>query len=134
MEKFVLILTLALSCSAFVFPQKQPEIKFDPCVYDFGTVFKDDPVVTCEFKFTNTGGSKLAIYDVTLGCGCLSCSCPVKVLQPGASADLKVTFDGRGQHLGEFRKEVYVTTNTESQYYRLFVKGTLVDARPDKRL
>ena len=46
------------------------DIKFEKTTHDFGTFSEDDPVVTCTFKFTNTGDGLLVIHQAVASCGC----------------------------------------------------------------
>ena len=46
------------------------EITFDTLRYDFGKFSKDDPVVRCQFPFTNTGTAPLVIHQAFASCGC----------------------------------------------------------------
>ena len=66
--RLVLLLSLVL-CAVSVQAKKYPEIKFERMMVDMGTFSMDDPVQTCEFKFTNVGSAKLVINAVRVTCG-----------------------------------------------------------------
>lgn len=105
------------------------EISFDVTTHDFGTIEKGSEAVrTYQFRFKNTGKSNLQIYKVSTGCPCVSATFPKKALKPGKSGFLSVTYNGVHQSPGDFKKSVTITSNTKNKYFRVFVKGRLVQA------
>lgn len=120
----VILLVAAFSLSA----QQFPKIVFDKQEFDFGLVSRDSCQVSCVFTYKNTGDTDLYIISVSYGCPCLSAEYSKKGVKPGKTGEVKVIFNGAAQNLGDFRKTVYFTTNTENKYVRIFVKGVMTDA------
>ncbi len=86
-----------------------PKIQFDTTTHDFGTVeqaTKNDHV----FKFKNIGDEDLEIIKVRPTCGCTAALLSAKVIKPGESGEIKVTFNA-GSFRGKINKTVYVETN-----------------------
>lgn len=85
------------------FPPIRPEdtkslsiIKLDKTVHDFGDIKQGDKV-TAVFTITNIGGDNLIIYKVKPSCGCTLSELEKKVLLPGESGKLTLTFDSAGK-------------------------------------
>lgn len=72
-----------------------PRLVVDRAVYDFGTVM-DGVVIEFPVTLTNAGNSTLTITNVTYNCACTSYELPKRVLGPGESVVMKVTFNTRG--------------------------------------
>jgi hypothetical protein len=79
---------------------------------NFGTITEGDSVVM-HFKFTNTGAHPLFISAVKPSCGCTMPRYPEEPVMPGASAEMRVTFNSIN-YPGEAHKTVVVTTNTSN--------------------
>jgi hypothetical protein len=62
------------------------------------------------FNLTNEGKSELIIRNVRSSCGCTAVAPSKKVIAPGESVPIKVTFDSRGKR-GRQSKSVTVITN-----------------------
>ena len=75
------------------------------------------------YTFTNTGAHPLIIYRVTATCGCTEVEWPEKVIRPGKTGTITVTYDAA--HQGQFRKTVYVYANTKNSPFELTLKGTV---------
>lgn len=64
------------------------------------------------FRFKNTGTNPLVFSNVSAGCGCTVPEKPDRPYAPGEVDKIKAVFSSKGQHLGEHRKTVTVTSNT----------------------
>jgi hypothetical protein len=62
------------------------------------------------FNLTNDGKSELIIRNVRSSCGCTAVAPSKKVIAPGESVPIKVTFDSRGKR-GRQSKSITVITN-----------------------
>ncbi len=104
---------------------KQADIKFDKTSHNFGTFSEDDPVVTCVFKFTNTGTAPLIIHQAVPSCGCTVPTYTKEPIKPGESGKLEIRYNGAGKFPGHFKKSITVRTNGKTKMVRLYVEGTM---------
>ena len=88
---------------------KAPKIKFNKVEHSFGTVNQGD-VVTTSFVVTNIGKNDLYIRKTKVTCSCTSSDVDKKILKPGESTNLNVTFDSAGKE-GLQVKSITIFTN-----------------------
>jgi hypothetical protein len=88
---------------------KAPVAKFSESSYDFGEMKQGDKK-DHTFSLTNDGKSELIIRNVRSSCGCTAVAPSKKVIAPGESVPIKVTFDSRGKR-GRQSKSITVITN-----------------------
>lgn len=69
---------------------EQNDIKFDYKRYDFGEIAFDDEL-NCSFPFKNMSEHKLAIFNISVSCGCMAASCSKGVINPGCTDSIVVT-------------------------------------------
>ncbi len=100
-----------------------PVIEFDKVEYDFGTA-KAGEKVKGTFKLTNKGTSKLIIFNAKGSCGCTVPEWPKEPIAPGATAEVKFTFNTQGRR-GKQTKTITLKTNTKEGSERLKIKGTI---------
>ena len=105
-------------------PQNLTTIKFDQPVFDYGTIEQGESV-THVYKFTNTGSHPLKITNAKGSCGCTVPKWPREEIAPGASSEIKVTFNSRGKS-GNQSKSISITANTEPSRTMLTIKGKVV--------
>jgi hypothetical protein len=97
-----------------------PSIKVDPDVHDLGTVIYGD-VPERIFKITNLGNEILEISKLSTSCGCTKASLAEedKIIAPGDSVDMLVTFDPAvhkdDSDLGDLVRVIYIKTNDPDQ-------------------
>ncbi len=86
-----------------------PVASFSDNTFDFGEMTQGEKK---EHTFTiqNSGKSDLIIRNVRSSCGCTAVAPAKKVISPGESAPIKVTFDSRGKR-GRQSKSITVITN-----------------------
>lgn len=101
---------------------KVPRLTFINNTLDLGT-FKGDSIRRGYVAFTNTGSDTLQIYRVISDCGCTVAKTSGKVIPPGASDSIMISFDGRGRAEGYFKKVVRLRTNDGLK--AAFVCGTI---------
>ncbi len=127
MKKIFLSIVLAVLATGITWAQtSKSEITFENVNHDFGTFNEADGPVTCVFKFKNTGTGVLVIYQAIASCGCTSPTFPKEPIKPGATGEIKVTYNGAGKHPGKFEKVIILRTNTKDEIVRLRVKGTMI--------
>jgi hypothetical protein len=88
---------------------KAPVAKFSESSYDFGEM-KQGEKKDHTFSLSNDGKSELIIRNVRSSCGCTAVAPSKKVIAPGESVPIKVTFDSRGKR-GRQSKSITVITN-----------------------
>ncbi len=86
-----------------------PVAKFNALDYDFGDMKQGDKK-EYTFNLTNDGKSDLQIRNVRSSCGCTAVAPSKKVVAPGETVPIKVTFDSRGKR-GRQSKSITVITN-----------------------
>ena len=133
MMKKILFLTVMVLCSMITFAQtaekSQAEIRFEKLTHDFGTFPDSSPKVTCVFNFTNVGTLPLVINQAIASCGCTVPEYPKTPIKPGEKGQIKVTYSGAGKFPGHFKKSITVRTNGAVEMTRLYVEGTMEEAK-----
>jgi hypothetical protein len=125
MKKIVLFTVVALIAFGSVSAQREAEIKFDTLVYDFGTFSEKEPVVSCEFKFTNVGNMPLVIHQAIASCGCTVPEYTKEPVLPGKTGTVQVTYNGTGKNIGHFKKSITLRTNGKTEMLRLYIEGDM---------
>jgi hypothetical protein len=149
MKKLTLSIALALLTIAFAAAQNTqpastaapaaadnpnaPVITFEKTVHDYGTIpFGGDG--NCTFKFTNTGKEPLLVQQPRSSCGCTVPSWPKEPILPGASDEIRVTYNTK--KAGPINKTVTVTSNAKNGTVVLRITGTVeaqqVQQMPEK--
>ena len=105
--------------------QNYAEIKFDTLRHNFGKFSKNDPIVKCSFKFTNTGTAPLVIHQAFASCGCTVPTFTKEPIKPGESGVIDVTYNGTDKFPGHFQKTVTVRSNAVSEVTRLIIEGDM---------
>ena len=133
MMKKILFLTVMVLCSMITFAQTaegaQAEVRFEKLTHDFGTFPDSSPKVTCVFNFTNVGTLPLVINQAIASCGCTVPEYPKTPIKPGEKGQIKVTYNGAGKFPGHFKKSITVRTNGAIEMTRLYVEGTMEEAK-----
>lgn len=91
-----------------------PRMFFNKKEHDFG-VLKPGEIVNHEFTFTNTGGGDLLLHKTKASCGCTASEPAKKLLKPGESSSIKVTFNSTGKHDGDQSQSVTIYTNDPTE-------------------
>ncbi len=105
-----------------VVAQDKAKIVFESLSYDFGSFKESDGVQTTSFKFTNKGAVPLVLNNVRASCGCTTPSWTREPVAPGASGEIKVSYDPRNRP-GSFNKSVTVQSNAENATVVLSIAG-----------
>ncbi len=81
--------------------------------YNFGIISKKDGLVETTFSLSNKGDKTVTIEEITTSCGCTSAEVPKKIIQPGETVPLEVTFDPdfHKEPPGKFSRTVFVQTS-----------------------
>lgn len=128
--KKILVISLLLTISlGYAAAQKKAEIKFDKLTYDIGKFSESNPVQKCTFSFTNVGDAPLIINQAVASCGCTVPSYTKKPVMPGGKGTITVTYNGKGKFPGHFKKTITIRTNGKTEMTRLYVEGTMEEAK-----
>jgi len=87
---------------------KAPTMDFTTTEFDFGKI-KQGASVSHEYSFKNNGKSDLFIRETETTCGCTAVD-NKKVIKPGETSSIKVTFNSTGKS-GVQNKSITITTN-----------------------
>ncbi|MEZ0484550.1 DUF1573 domain-containing protein [Fibrella aquatica] len=91
--------------------------------YNFGKVKQGKPV-TVSYTFTNKGEAPLLVTSAKGSCGCTGVDWPKEAVMPGATGQIKATFNAAS--LGAFSKSVYVESNADGGPVTLTFNGEVV--------
>lgn len=86
-------------------------LTFAESEYDFGKI-QEGETVEHTFTFTNSGENDLIITNAKGSCGCTVPYYPTEPIAPGATGEIKVSFNSKGK-AGVQRKTVTITANTD---------------------
>jgi len=125
MKKILFFLMLVAGVTYATAQEAAAEIKFEKTTIDVGTFSENDPIVTAEFKFTNSGDAPLVINQAVASCGCTVPDYTKEPILPGKSGTIKVTYNGTGRYAGDFKKSITVRTNGKTEMVRLYIKGNM---------
>lgn len=101
-----------------------PEIVFEEEFHDFGEV-NEGLVVEHVFSFKNEGEGPLIISNAQGSCGCTVPVWPRQPIAPGATGEIKVSFNSTGR-AGKQDKRVTLTTNAVPQTKVLNITSTVI--------
>jgi hypothetical protein len=101
-----------------------PEITFEEEFHDFGDV-QEGEVVNHTFTFKNEGDGPLIISNAQGSCGCTVPDWPRQPIAPGATGEIKVSFNSQGR-AGRQDKRVTLTTNAVPQTKVLNITSNVV--------
>jgi hypothetical protein len=108
---------------------RAPRIAVEPAVFDFGKVLQER-TLTKQFSIRNFGSADLAILGISHPCGCTAALMDSKVVKPGGSATVRVTFETRN-YSGKVTRSVLVKSNDpQRQTVELKLEATVT---PDKK-
>lgn len=100
--------------------ERNVKVSFDRKIYDFGILSKDT-LVHAVFTIKNSGTENLIIQEVKPDCSCTGYFLEKDTLPPSKSTTLTVDFSTKGTEYGLHRKSVYIRTNSEVEYFTLFL-------------
>ncbi|MGN0213936.1 MAG: DUF1573 domain-containing protein [Muribaculaceae bacterium] len=98
--------------------------------HNFGAVLESDSMVNHRFVMRNGGNEPFSIVGATPRCRCTEAKFTPKVLAPGDTTSVLVTFYPRNRS-GTFVQRVAVTTTSRSRISYLFVRGNVVPGAND---
>ena len=130
MKKLFLIFILT-GTVLFSQNKKTPKIVVSPEVFNFGKIV-EGTVVNKEFEIKNIGNDTLKIEKVQASCGCTAASPKKKLLLPGETTTVLVSFDSANRK-GNQKKHVYIFTNDpQNAEFRFSFLAEVVSAEKDE--
>ena len=101
-----------------------PSIAFESDFHDFGEI-NEGLVAEHVFSFKNEGEGPLIISNAQGSCGCTVPVWPRQPIAPGATGEIKVSFNSTGR-AGKQDKRVTLTTNAVPQTKVLNITSTVI--------
>lgn len=103
-----------------------PKIAADKQIFDFGSI-PQGKKLTHAFIIRNAGDAPLTIEQVTTSCGCTAAASSQRTLPPGATSEIKATFDSTNFR-GSVHKTVQVRSNDpKTPVYIFTLQGTVIE-------
>lgn len=110
----ILFLAMITGCSAQenseIIEQTTNQPEENQYAWDFGPV-QENIILKHEFIFKNNTPQMLTIQNVSTSCGCTVSEVKQKILSPGESTTIGVSFDTKG-YKGSVEQYVYVNTDS----------------------
>jgi hypothetical protein len=98
-----------------------PRIEIQPESHDFGKV-EQNLKLTKDFEVKNIGDEDLIITRISTSCGCTAALTSERVVKPGKTTNLKVTFETR-RYKGPVQRSVSVASNDPRRIRTVKVKA-----------
>ncbi len=99
-----------------------PKLVVDNKICDFGTI-KNGVKKSHSYVLTNKGKSNLIIRKIKSNCGCTVAKIDEKIIKPGESKNLKVTFDSVGRSGRQNKSITIITNDPKNNELRLKIKA-----------
>ena len=113
----IILISIAIIIGAFLIfyniqnkSSQPPKISISEEEWDFGKVKEDERPVHI-FTIKNIGREELIISRVRSACGCVATMLSSDNIQPGKSAELKITFNPTGYE-GLTKQNIYIESNS----------------------
>lgn len=103
-----------------------PRIEIQPESHDFGKVEQNLKLVK-EFDVKNVGDEDLIINRISTSCGCTAALTSERVVKPGKSTNLKVTFETR-RYKGPVQRSVSISSNDPRRVRTVKVKAYVAES------
>lgn len=94
-------------------PRLSPDsasLQFDVRKIVAGPMNETDAPKPFRYKMTNVGDAPVSITRINTTCSCANAVCDRKIVRPGESAVITVTYDPKG-HPGRFERRIFVYTD-----------------------
>ena len=125
MKQIIFIFMAILLATGMASAQKKAVIAADETSHDFGQIKEADGKVSETFVVKNTGDAPLAITRVIASCGCTTPEWTKEPIAPGASGNIKITYDPKGRP-GPFSKTISVYSNGKTGSFILTIRGEVI--------
>ena len=101
-----------------------PTASFKTKEESFGDIRKGTKA-DCHFTLTNTGKRPLFIRATKTSCGCAAVTLGKKIVAPGESATIRVTFDSAGKSGRQYKTVTVITNDPRQPETELRIKGNV---------
>ena len=101
-----------------------PAASFKTKEESFGDIRKGTKA-DCHFTLTNTGKRPLFIRATKTSCGCAAVTLGKKMVAPGESATIRVTFDSAGKSGRQYKTVTVITNDPRQPETELRIKGNV---------
>ena len=125
MKQIIFIFMAILLATGMASAQKKAVIAADETSHDFGQIKEADGKVSATVVVKNTGDAPLAITRVIASCGCTTPEWTKEPIAPGASGNIKITYDPKGRP-GPFSKTISVYSNGKTGSFILTIRGEVI--------
>ena len=125
MKQIIFIFMAILLATGMASAQKKAVIAADETSHDFGQIKEAGGKVSATFVVKNTGDAPLAITRVIASCGCTTPEWTKEPIAPGASGNIKITYDPKGRP-GPFSKTISVYSNGKTGSFILTIRGEVI--------
>ena len=125
MKQIIFIFMAILLATGMASAQKKAVIAADETSHDFGQIKEADGKFSATFVVKNTGDAPLAITRVIASCGCTTPEWTKEPIAPGASGNIKITYDPKGRP-GPFSKTISVYSNGKTGSFILTIRGEVI--------
>lgn len=125
MKQIIFIFMAILLATGMASAQKKAVITAEETSHDFGQIKEADGKVTATFAVKNTGDAPLVITRVIASCGCTTPEWTKEPIAPGASGNIKITYDPKGRP-GPFSKTISVYSNGKTGSFILTIRGEVI--------
>ena len=125
MKQIIFIFMAILLATGMASAQKKAVIAADETSHDFGQIKEADGKVSATFVVKNTADAPLAITRVIASCGCTTPEWTKEPIAPGASGNIKITYDPKGRP-GPFSKTISVYSNGKTGSFILTIRGEVI--------
>lgn len=125
MKQIIFIFMAILLATGMASAQKKAVIAADETSHDFGQIKEADGKISTTFVVKNTGDAPLAITRVIASCGCTTPEWTKEPIAPGASGNIKITYDPKGRP-GPFSKTISVYSNGKTGSFILTIRGEVI--------
>ena len=122
---FFSLSALVLTAGAFAQAKSDELGKFKTETIDFGKIQQSNPA-TATFTVMNTGSKDLIIEQANPTCGCTISDFTKTPIKPGASGEIKATYNAAG--LGAFEKHLTVKFAGADDMKSITIKGEVLNA------
>lgn len=117
---FLRVLLNRTKCETIKAEKNPTTISFDSTTIDMGSLVLYQPKEV-EFRFINAGKNPLVIHTVRASCGCTTPKWPKKIILPGKTGTIQITYNAAS--LGIFRKSINVYANVNQSPISLEIYG-----------
>jgi hypothetical protein len=101
------------------------QMKSEPETWDFGKI-KEGEIVRHDFVLKNGTDKDLKIEGVTTSCGCTASAVKHKLLKPGESTEIEVSFNS-SKYSGAVKQHIYVNTDSvDNPLMQFIIKADVV--------